>query len=166
MIKMTGKILCLAGLASALAGCVTPPPPPQACRVDSRPKTPAATELSTAVAGMVRGDLTRLGYLVTTDRYVPKKNQETVSINLLFDRREAARLDKWTAYDASVSVRVVSERGLLLGEKTFEAKGKRGSSTSDAEAGIRQSLANQLRSWLPQVLPAPSSVPLPPPSAR
>lgn len=155
MMNIAGKILCVAGIATALVGCVTPPSHPIMCRVDARPKTPAAAELSMAVGSMVRGDLTHRGYFVPTDRYVSKKNQEKVSIDLVFDRREAARLEKWVAYDATVSAKVVAGNGRLLGEKTFEARGGRGSTVPDVEVGIRKSLASQLMSWLPEILPPP-----------
>lgn len=156
MMNIVGKMLCLAGIATALAGCVTPPPSPLMCRVNARPKTPVAAELSTAVGSMVRGELTQRGYLVPTGRYVSKKDQEMVSIDLVVERREVARLAKWVAYDASVSVKVVAHNGRLLGEKTFEAKGRRGVSVPDVEDGIRKSLASQLMYWLPGVLPPPT----------
>ena len=155
MINITEKML-LVGMIAALAGCVTPPPPPQMYCVDARPKTPAAAELSKAVGSMVRGDLTRRGYFLPTDRYVSKKDQEVVTIDLVFDRKEAARLEKWVAYDATVTAKVADDSGRLLGEKTFEAKGGRGVSVPDVEVGIRKSLASQLLSWLPGILPPPT----------
>ena len=151
MMKLTGKMLCIAGLAAAVAGCATPPRH-TVCSVEATAASQSASGLSDAVATGVRGDLERLGYHVFTEKCGRCGN--ALSVNIAIDRKEAARLDVWVAYDATASVKaVVGRDGRILGEKTFSAKGVRGRTEKEAEAGIRKSLVEQINAWLPSVLP-------------
>lgn len=149
--KLTKKMLCIAGFAVAVAGCATPPRH-TVCRVEGLPESRSASGLSDAVVSGVRGDLARLGYHVFTEKCGRCGN--AVSVNIAIDRKEAARLDVWVAYDAKASVKaVVGRDGRILGEKTFAARGVRGRTEKEAEAGIRKSLVEQINAWLPSVLP-------------
>jgi len=149
--KLTKKMLCIAGFAVAVAGCATPPRH-TVCRVEGLPESRSASGLSDAVVSGVRGDLARLGYHVSAEKRDICDND--VSVNIAIDRKEAARLDIWVAYDATAGVKVVAGRGgQILGEKTFAARGVRGRTEKEAEAGIRKSLVEQINAWLPSVLP-------------
>ena len=151
MMKLTGKMLCIAGFAAAVAGCTTPLRH-DVCRVDVQAASHGASGLSEAVASGVRGDLARLGYHVFTEKC--GRHDNAVSVDIAIDRKEAARLDVWRAYDATAGVKVVAGRGgRILGEKTFYAKGGRGRTEKEAETGIRKSLVEQINAWLPSVLP-------------
>lgn len=155
MKKLARKMFCIAGLAAAVAGCATPPRH-AVCRVDVQAASQGASGLSEAVASGVRGDLARQGYHV----FAEKRGRcgGGVSVTIAIDRKEAARLDVWRAYDATAAVKVVAGGGgRLLGEKTFSARGARCRTEKEAEAAIRKSLVKQINAWLPSVLPPPAA---------
>lgn len=138
----------MAGLAGAMAcgGCAT------AYSVRGTARGAAGEEFAEGLAGDVRSELLDSGYRVLGPDGKAGWFRPVVNIDLRVSKKTDAELDDWRSYTGKTKATVQKKKGKLLGEKTFTAKSGRTRDEESADEEMRESLSDQIGSWLKRIL--------------